>query len=351
MNRAVPLVCLMLLLAGCVGQDPLSSEPSPSATQADPVTTTAATAQTSTPTSEVTTAPPPQNPFRSDPIRVGYVVADGAKNRSYEQTVKGALTFWNNRSDGSYDANYTFVSDPSEAQILIRFVDEITYCDGYDNSTVGCAPILEKHETAAPSETVRIEDDYALTSTRDIIVHELGHTRGLVHEDGAALPIMNETIDALLIPEQNLENRSYGWNTTEFRVYFDTAGTVSSVEEDDYRQEVREGWEYWVSETDHLEKDISYRFVDSPEAANVVVKIRDHEGVRWEYWALNTDSDDNLEQYENATLYVGERNPDYIDYNTAHALGYLLLNAENESQLPEPFDGDDEFGDVERWTD
>lgn len=292
----------------------------------------------------------PDNPFQSDPIRVGYAVDENALNRSYKQAVVGAIDFWNNQSVGSYDANYTYVSNASEAQIVIQFVDKITYCDGYDNSTVGCAPVLEKDDVAL-TQTVRVEDRYAMESTQDIIIHELGHTRGLVHEDSNEVPVMNETIGTLLIPETNLENRSYGWQTTSFRVYFDTSGTVSSVEEDTYRQEIREGWQYWTKDTDHLEKDVSFRFVDSREEANIVVKMRDHEGVRWEYWVFNTDSDDSFEVYQNATLYVGERNPEYIDYNTATALGYLLLNAENETELPEPFDGDDELGETDQWTD
>ncbi|ELZ95819.1 hypothetical protein C440_06002 [Haloferax mucosum ATCC BAA-1512] len=297
------------------------------------------------------TPTPPENPFGTEQIRVGYAVAEDAKNRSYERAVVGALDFWNNRTAGSYDANYTFVSDPDEAQILIRFVDTITYCNGYDNLTVGCAPILTKSDTAVSPETVTIEDDYAVSSTREIIIHELGHTRGLDHENHSEIPAMNATVDTLLIPEQDLENRSYGWNTTDFRVYFDTAGSVSSTEESDYRREIREGWKYWSTETDHLEAQPAFRFVDSKQEANIVVKIDGHEGVRWESWALNTDSDDSLEVYENVTLYVGERNPEYIDYNTALALGYLLLNPENETQLPEPFDGDDEFGKAERWSD
>ncbi|AHZ24363.1 hypothetical protein E6P09_15625 (plasmid) [Haloferax mediterranei ATCC 33500] len=297
------------------------------------------------------TPAPPENPFQTEQIRVGYAVAEDAKNRSYEQAVVSALDFWNNRTEGSYDANYTFVSDPAQAQILIRFVDNITYCNGYDNLTVGCAPVLTKADTATSPETVTVEDDYAMTSTQEIIIHELGHTRGLDHENRSEIPVMNATIDTLLIPDQDLENRSYGWNTTDFRVYFDTAGSVSSAEESDYRREIREGWQYWSAETDHLETQTSFKFVDSKEQANIVVKVDSREGVRWEWWALNTDSDYNLEVYENATLYVGERNPDYIDYNTALALGYLLMNPENETQLPEPFDGDDEFGKTERWSD
>lgn len=362
MRKYHVLVCFLVLIAGCSGETVPSSTSvesattsatsevranSPTATTSTPVTTPS----TEIPTSEPLTAGPPSNPFSSDTVRVGYRIEDGARNRSFEQPVRDALDFWNNHSAGSYRVNYTYEPDPSEAQILIRFVDRISYCDGYDDSTVGCAPVLDKYDTAQDPTTVRVEDDYAASTTRDIIIHELGHTRGLEHTNSYTIPEMNATIDTLLLPKPNLENRSYGWNTTTFRVYFDTAGTVSSVEEDEYRQEIRDGWEYWTTDTDHLEKDVSFEFVDSRAESNIVVKIEDTNGVRWRFWALNTDSDESVEVYENSTLYVGERHPKYIDYNTALALGYLLLNADNETDMPEPFDGDEEFGDTDRWTD
>ncbi|SFR36346.1 hypothetical protein SAMN04487947_0451 [Halogeometricum rufum] len=362
MRKYQVLVCFLVLFAGCSGEAVPPSTSVESATQ--PITpesqtnsptentpTPVKTVSTETPTSESLTPEPPSNPFASNTVRVGYRIGDDARNRSFKQPVVDALAFWNNRSAGSYRVNYTYEPDPSEAQILIQFVDTISYCDGYDDSTVGCAPVLDKFDTAEDPTTVRVEDDYAASTTRDIIIHELGHTRGLEHSNSYTIPQMNATIDTLLIPKPNLENRSYGWNTTTFRVYFDTAGTVSSVEEDGYRQEIREGWEYWTTDTDHLNKDVSFEFVDSRSESNIVVKIEDTEGVRWQFWALNTDSDDSPEVYENSTLYVGERNPKYIDYNTALALGYLLLNADNETDMPEPFDGDEEFGDTDRWTD
>ncbi|WP_394325751.1 zinc-dependent metalloprotease family protein [Halolamina pelagica] len=101
----------------------------------------------------------------------------------------------------------------------------MSYCSGYDESTVGCAPVYEYVGAADDDKTeIEIEDGYTNESTITTIEHELGHTLGLDHDDADRLELMNATSVINETSITDATEREWPWKQTNFTVYVKAGG-------------------------------------------------------------------------------------------------------------------------------
>ena len=305
-----------------------------------------------------TTPRPPRNPWRADPIVVGITDATGG-NRSYAPLVGDALTYWEAQSAtrGAYAANYALRPNATDPDLTVAFVRSVDVC-GYTHSelTVGCAPKLGADDYVRGPTTVRVEGDLDDPSTVVTLKHELGHTLGLTHADGDALPFMNATLETTRLPMTDAVDKANPWGTDSLRVYVDYTENVHASEREAYAGEVRDGLDYWNRGAEgYAPANLTLSLVRNESDADVVVRFADSidtadgTGYLARRRGNDPDGDGRVESFTHATVTVSERgDEDFVDWNVAAAVGYLLGHTENGEVAP-PFDGDIE--DRDEWAD
>ncbi len=350
MKSRTLLVALLLVLSGCGSGGPATESPSPITAGTAGETPTATASPTSSPTP---TAKPPQNPWLADPVKVA--VADSTvSNRSWEPLVREAIAFWNGEGAGYTDYEYEFVlvnDSTTNADVVVEFVDGITYCSGYDESTVGCAPIYEQVGAGTGEPTViEIEDGFTNESTLETIEHEFGHTLGLDHGEADRLPLMNATsvVNETSIP--NATDREWPWERTNFTVYVDAGAGVSDQHA---QREAEQALTYYENDPDDwLPREVSFEMTGNESAADLVIEMRSRqdclggEGVCWTEYGYSPDGDPALEYYTEANVTVVGVDKDHYGWYVGYGLG-RVFGAETESELPPPFADADDADD--RW--
>lgn len=349
MKLRIALVAFLIVLSGCGSAINTGTGPPPTETPAPTATATPTDAPTPSPTA---TPAPPQNPWLSYPVTVAVAdTTDG--NRSWAPLVREAIRYWN--GDGTqyatYEYEFEYVNATTEADIVVEIVNEISYCAGYDESTVGCAPFYEFVGAADDEQTViEIEDGYTNASTLTTIKHEFGHTLGLEHDDADQLPLMNATsvINETSLP--NATERAWPWKQTNFSVYIEAGAGVSEQRAD---REAEQALEYYENDPDEwLPREVSFEMAPNASAADLVIEMRAHpnclgsEGVCWNQYGYSPDGDPALEYYTSANVTVVGVDKDYYGWYVGYGLG-RVFGAEEESELPPPFADSDNADD--RW--
>lgn len=247
------VVCLVIFTAGCVGILGLDD----GGTESTRTPGTTADPPTATPTA---TPDPvdPDNPFgqRHLPVAINGTV----EGRDVEPIVERALRYWENNSEryAGYPVNFTLVPPAADHRIAIAFEGKPIACDSdVDDHTTGCAVFNE--QTAPPVSRVQVATNHTDHYTFETLVHELGHTLGLDHED--------EPRRFMATPHPvGLARETVGVHVTA------TTGDVT----DRQRRGVRTALSYFET-TSRLASDerLDWTEVDAPERADFVVEFAD----------------------------------------------------------------------------
>lgn len=132
----------------------------------------------------------PENPYGKDTLTVG--LDTSAAERNVTPLVANALAYWEENASeyAGYPIDYTLEPDATNPDVQIDWRENITACDSFDTRTIGCADLVTDR---APATTeIAIEAGWTNSSTEDTLIHELGHTLGLDHDDEPQ-PIMQAT--------------------------------------------------------------------------------------------------------------------------------------------------------------
>ncbi|MFC4360587.1 matrixin [Halobium salinum] len=388
MNRlGVPLLVVLVVLAGCggagggalpEGDDGADDATTAQATSADVTTDRRATAEpaaestvetatggpgadsgtdasstemtagTSGPTSETASAGTgtpagsasvdADNPWGRQVLTVGVVDATST-DRDYVALVRTAVEFWNTNGQayGAYDARYQLDPDATDPDIEVRFVDQVESC-GRDEgeNLLGCAPRLDADSRAPQPVTLRIEAGYDDETTVEAVKHELGHVRGLTHDDEPVF--MRASRVAYTLPQPDAVDRDYPWKTSAFTVYVDDSN-VSAADRETFRRQVGHALAYYEDGPAGFPSNVSFTLVDDPEQADVVVRYVDDGGEaasRSSTVGTDPDGDGAIEYRTGATIELRNLGVDRAGYHTGYWLG-RLLGADRDSELPEPF--------------
>jgi hypothetical protein len=343
--KRILFVALLVLLAGCGGQTPSSTE-SPQSTSTPTSTVTPTPTPTATPTPE-----PPDNPYQSDPVVIGI---ENPTNRSYLPLVEEAVAYWeeNQSRYGEYTASYVIRPNDSAPDIRIEFTDEIYRCGNeLGDNILGCAPYpdgLEPYETADVQIETRDERGlYTNASMVETLKHEFGHLYGIEHGE-EPMPLMEATSVANLTEQPNATEQAVPWPDNTVYVYIDEGSFASSIT-DDIDAQVTNTIAWFNDGKGTTPDNLSVERVESESKANIVVRSGNTpDGVRSTtngVYGRDGDGDGALEYYTNMTVII-DPNVDSGDFGWH--VGYWLDSVVNPDEVSEPFE-DPEGGDRRDW--
>lgn len=351
--RTAAVLCLLAVLgglAGCVGPGAGGTPtPDPTPVDAGDVATPEPT-PTPDPDPARATAVAASNPWNADPVTVG-VVAPADDNRTYRPLVERALAFWENESTG-YELDYRVVddADAADADVWVRFVDNITRCSGtHSERDVGCADYVPRGTTAPDPTVVRVETGYTNDSTVETLKHEVGHTLGYEHDDTDEYAFMASETRKVRLPTPNATSLANPWKADSLRVYA-AYPDIMETQRLEYVEGVERAVDYYrTDEASTLPAGVDLRLTDNRSEADIVVEFTrtgtaTSVGRRYGY---NEDADPAFERFTRYEITVNNIDRDRIGWHVGYWLGWAF-GAESRADLPPPFDEPDE-DDREDW--
>ena len=262
-------------------------------------------------------------------------------SRDYAPLVRQALDYWEENASRyvGYDVTYRVDPDASDPDLVVSVVDRIDDCGAGEDHSAGCAPFITRPEQFSPPVRVRVVDGLTDESVVRVLIHELGHTLGLGHDDEPQ-SVMQAKGRLATLPQRDAVNRSFAWESRTLSVHVavgDGAGDRAVVE-----RQVREALAYFDRGADGtVPEDVSFVRTSDPSAADVVVQVggatpcdRDAGSCR-RLRGLDPDDDGALESYDRLEVYVVGLEPEAVGWHVGRHLGYSL-GLTTDAEYPEP---------------
>lgn len=360
-NAVLPLalICLVVL-SGCLGGifDDRPQSDTPAGTNRTTTTnlsnSTTTGASPSTETGTATAVESRSNPWGDDPIVVGIQSPD--TERDYTETVERATAYWESNAAqyAGYDVEYRVDPTAASPDIVVNFVDAVPAC-GDARDAVGCAPFVTDSRQIVRPEQVYVQTGLSTESTVLVLKHEFGHTLGLRHTDEPTDVMQAESV-LYTQPTPNATERAFPWADPNFTVYVDYAN-VSEAERSETRQQIQHALTYYENGADgSVPSNLTFRFVDSPEAADVTVRFSETSpcgqgtGSCFRTFGPDSDGDGAIEQYTALRITLVDLDTRAVGWHVGNWLAYGL-GMEQASEKPEPFrDADYRERRSEWWT-
>jgi hypothetical protein len=317
-RRAVPVlaIAVLVLVAGCAGS---ASLPEPLRPAGGTATDVAGSA--------------PANPW-GGPVVVA-VAGDGDA-----ALVSDAARYWE-RVDEEYLGFPVAVRvrpDAPAPDVVVEFVDRVPDC-GNVTDAVGCAPRVTAPGTIDRPETVSVARGLRADSTRLVLKHEFGHLFGLGHDDAPA-DVMAAASVLHTEPRPNATDRSFPWPDPAFAVHVDAGDRADA---DAVRRQVRHATDYYADGAPGMPANLTFSFVDDPDAADVVVTFADGSPCGEEAPGScaatrgpDPDGDGAVESYDRLRVTLVALDADAVGWHVGYWLAYGL-GAEADAEKPPPF--------------
>jgi hypothetical protein len=342
-NAALALVCLVVL-SGCLGVTVDDVRPAPDnpldATGETPTVTEGNGPSSSTSTATTNGSAPSTNPWGDDPVVVGVDAPD--TDRNYARLVEAATAYWSTNAEryAGFDVSYRVDPDAESPDIVVSFVDEVPEC-GNTRDAVGCAPLVTKPSQIDRPAQVYIRSGLSAESTTLVLKHEFGHTLGLRHDD-APRDVMRAESVLHTQPQPNATERDFPWRDAAFSVYVDESNVSDTDATYDQIQHALTYYENGADGSAGVPSNLSFRFVDSAEEADVVVRFSETspcgEGAGSCFQTLGPDPDGDgaIETYSTLRITLVDLDTPAVGWHVGNWLGYGL-GMEQPSERPEPF--------------
>ncbi|WP_101294050.1 zinc metalloprotease [Halegenticoccus soli] len=332
-----------LVFAGCVlpvpvggPSDSVGPTETPSASRGDDAAGGGSPgAETPTPTP----VEPRPSPWGDEPIVVA-VENPGEPGRDFVPLVRDATAYWEENAErfAGYPVSYRVEPDAEDPDVVVRFVDDVREC-GDAHEAAGCAPLVTDERQVADSDPlpVYVKTGLSNDSTRLVLKHELGHTLGLTHDD-APREVMRGASVLYTEPRPNATERAFPWRDGTFAVYVDTA---NASDPEEAREQIGHVLEYYERGADGSVPDnLTFRTVDSPDEADVVVRFGDESTCPTGSCAAtagpDVDGDGAIEYYTRLRIVLAGVDTEAVGWHVGNWIAYGL-GAEEQRERPEPF--------------
>lgn len=339
MKRAIAGLAfvVMLLLAGCAGEDPEPAGPD----NTEPVE------------GDLFSEPPTQNPWKSSNVSVS-ITKSVDEGRNYAPFIKKSVKYWNqNMSKLGWEGKFVYRENETDPDVPVHIVDNIRECGNEgDDDTLGCSPVNTRVGSGMEQDAIRIVDKQNDTSTVRISIHEFGHSLGLTHNDTANWTVMNETIASATVEQPNATERANPFENETLLVYYN--GTSAEPFDEDVSEELEEVWDYFeAGEISTVTSNVSFERTRNKSKAtieiNIVESMNDYASVpKW--YGYDPDADGAFETYETATINVSkEVYWDNVAWHVGAQIAYIFSSREEGAQ-PDELKGET-YEERSRWPD
>lgn len=266
--------------------------------------------------------------------------------RNYTAMVVEALAYWEGNAglyDTAYDPEYRITESLDDAHVNVVFPHNVSNC-GYepDTTILGCAPRAQSISPGGPA-VVEVARGYTAESIRSTLIHELGHTLGLVHGEGPN-EYMNATFVATALPQQNATERANPWKKSELTVHLEIGPGYDRGEVEEIRSQLNHSLAYFERGADGtLDANYSFTYTDDADAADVHVRVIEQRNICREIndgscvlgaYGRDVDADERLEYYTSTTIGVEDVDTDAVGWYTSYWLAYYLGLSERH-ELPD----------------
>jgi hypothetical protein len=262
-------------------------------------------------------------------------------SRDFGPLVRRSLDYWEANASryAGFDVSYRLDPDATDPDVVISVVERIEDCGSEDDHSAGCAPYITRPEQFSPPVRIRVVDGLSDESTVRVLIHELGHTLGLGHDDEPQ-SVMRAEGRLATLPRTDAVNRSYAWADSTLSVHVDIgvgAGDRAAVE-----RQVTETLAYFDRGAEGtVPEDVSLVRTSNRSAADVVVQVggthpcdRDSGSCR-RLRGLDPDADGRLETYDRLEVYVVGLEPEAVGWHVGRHLGHAL-GLTDDTEYPEP---------------
>lgn len=351
MRAPVATIALALLLvgAGCLSPSlggPERTDSSPTAVRSTPTdastpgtggATTDALATRSGTDGGATAAASRPNPWGNDPIVVA-VENEADPDRSLAPLVDRATRFWGDNDERylGYSTAFEVRPNATDPDVIVRLASNVPDCGVTD--AVGCAPLVNDSRRIDRPETIWIRGGLSNDSTVLVLEHEFGHALGLTHAD-APSDVMAAKAVLHTQPRPDAAERDFPWNHPGFAVYVDDRNVSDRRAT---REQVRRAFEYYESGAPGMPANLSFRFVDEPETADVTVRFSDTAacgsgaGSCIATRGTDPDGDGAIERYTHARITLVNLDTDAVGWHVGYWFA-AALGAADDDEKPPPF--------------
>lgn len=328
MRWAVPLMVLILLLAGCSGSGGPSGNSEAAQTAAQTTESEAATEPTTTAsptTTQGTSTPEPvDNPWGKSPIVVG--IRNDANSENYTAQVIAAVEYWNTEGQeyATWNPEFEVEPDADDPDIVVEFKPGIEKC-GVDHpgTVVGCARVLSASSHPSNPEIVEIKTGEDSDDMQVTLRHEFGHILGLYHGD-EPIDIMGEEVEPFW------EKNPLG----PYKVYVEFAGSWGAQRSS--KQQIQHALDYYESGAEGwLAENVSFEMTDNRYEADLIIVVK-----------KGSDPKSTV-NFRTNTITLEGLIPTRQGWHVGYWLGYLF-GASDVEELPPAFD-EPQLDDRENW--